>query len=68
MFFGVSPMGMNYPLSTTYGKGGKRGKYRSYSYTGKDHRIYSEDSIGTKDISSLVRHSEQMYFGASNKK
>jgi len=70
MFFGVSPMGTELSLEYgAYGKGGKRGKYRSYSYTGKEHLVsIPRDSIGTKDISSLVQHSEQMYFGASDKK
>lgn len=70
MFFGVSPMGTEPSLPyDVYGKGGKRGKYRSYSYTDKEHLVsIPRDSIGTKDISSLVQHSEQMFFGASDKK
>jgi hypothetical protein len=70
MFFGVSPMGTEPSLPyDAYGKGGKRGKYRTYSYTGKEHLVsIPRDSIGTKDISSLVQNSEQMFFGASDKK
>lgn len=70
MFFGVSPMGTELSLPyDVYGKAGKRGKYRNYSYSGKEHLItIARDSIGTKDITSLVNHSQEMYFGASDNK
>ena len=50
MFFGVSPMGTELSLEyDVYGKGGKRGKYRSYSYTRKrPPRIYSEGQYWNK--------------------
>jgi len=67
MFFGVSPTGTEVSLPyDIYGKGGKRGKYRKYSYAGQEHLVsIARDSIGTKDITSLVNYSEEMYFGAS---
>ncbi len=70
MFFGVSPTGTELSLDYgQHGKGGKRGKYRSYSYSGKDRLVViARDSIGTKDLGSLVKYSEQMYFGASDTK
>ena len=70
MFFGVSPTGTELSLDYgQHGKAGKRGKYRSYSYSGKDRLIgIARDSIGTKDLGSLVKYSEEMYFGASDTK
>tara|TARA_Y100001972_G_C7660989_1_gene333413 strand:- start:171 stop:1508 length:1338 start_codon:yes stop_codon:yes gene_type:complete len=70
MFFGVSPTGTELSLEYgQHGKAGKRGKYRSYSYSGKDRLIgIARDSIGTKDLGSLVKYSEEMYFGASDTK